>query len=79
MAYLVIEVNADSKSIDDYNAQVLLGGTTKPRVCVNALKTLLDKVLIGAAPATVKMVSKDASTTISTSGTSSTSITLTLT
>lgn len=79
MAYLVIEVSADSKSIADYNDQVLLGGTTKPRVCVNALKNLLDKVLIGAAPATVKMVSKDASTTISTSGSGSTSITLTLT
>jgi hypothetical protein len=68
MAYLVIEINSDL-SIGDLNSKCQ--SATKAREAVEGCRNLLDAVLAGAVDATVKVVSKDAATTINTSGTGS--------
>lgn len=77
MAYLVIEINTGSGglTISDMNASCNMSG--KRFESVNGVVDLLGKILGNGSSATVKIVSKDAATTISTSGTGSASNTFT--
>ena len=73
--YLVIEVTSPDLSIADLNDKCHSAGNSK-----NALNKLIDYlggISGGSYSGTVKVVTKDASTTISTSGAGSTSETYT--
>lgn len=68
--YLVIEIAVDD-AIVDINAQRNIA--TKQYESVNGCIDLLTKIIGGNKPASVKIVGKDATTTIATSGTGSAS------
>lgn len=76
--YLAIEINVDATSIQDFNDKVLRGGSTKPEQVVNQLINYLQGVQLGQYPGTVQLTSKNASSSISTSGSGSTQITLSM-
>lgn len=74
MAYIVIEINSSNYSIADLNAKSA-NGTLNAQQAVNGLQNLLNGIAGGASDGTVKIVVKDAATTINTSGTGSTTVT----
>lgn len=69
--YVVIEIDAPNQSIANLNEKAQEAG--KPHQAVNKLVNLLAAIAGGNIDASVKVVVKDASTTINTSGTGSTS------
>ena len=69
MAYLVIEINTSDFSIADFNSKCQ--NPTNPHDAVVGCRNLLEGILAGATSGTVKVVSKDSSTSISTSGSGS--------
>lgn len=76
MAYIVIEVNASTATIGDLNERCEMA--TKGYESVQGVINLLEAINGGERrPASVKIVTKDVSTTISTSGTGSASNTFT--
>jgi len=78
-SYLAIEIHAGNKSIADLNQTVLNGGATKPEVVLNALINLVSSLQQGGTTGTVQLTSKDSTSSITTSGSGSTQISLTLT
>lgn len=69
MAYLVIEINAGNRSIQDLNE--LMKGATKPQASVNNVKNLIDACQLGTVLATVQVTSRDTTASVTTSGTGS--------
>lgn len=76
MAFIVIEINASLLSIESLNDKCQ--NATNGRDAINGCENLLNAIAGGVAPASVKIVTKDVSTTISTSGTHSVSNTYNL-
>lgn len=74
--YVVIEIDAPQHTIANLNEKSQNSGN--PHQAVNKLVDLLAAITAGAVDASVKVVVKDAATTINTSGTGSTSETYNL-
>ena len=75
MAYVVIEIHT-TDTITDLNARIQ--EPTKPHETVANIRNFCDAIMGGNHPATVKVVTKDAATTIATSGAGSESETYNL-
>lgn len=74
--YIAIEIDAPQQTIATLNDKIQKPGN--PHASVVGLKNLLQAILAGSVDASVKIVVKDAATTINTSGTGSTSETYNL-
>lgn len=72
MAYLTVEINS-SKSIGTLNDQANASGNKQD--VINGIINVLMGMAAGTDSGTVKVVVKDAASTINTSGTGSTSVT----
>lgn len=77
MAYVVIEINAPGLSIAELNQKCHNSGNAHG--AANLLSGLIAGIAGGAQDADLKVVTKDAATTINTSGSGSTSETYDLT
>lgn len=76
MSFVVIELNVPQLSIGTLNDKTQNPGN--PHQAVNLLADLIGAIIAGAVDADVKVVVKDVSTTINTSGSGSTSQTYSL-
>ena len=76
MSYVAIELDIPQHSIATLNDKLQNSGN--PHQAVNKLVDLVAAIAAGAVDASVKIVVKDASTTMNTSGTGSTSETYNL-
>jgi len=74
--YIAIEIDSPQQTIETLNDKLHKPGN--PHNAVVGLKNLLQAILAGSTDASVKIVIKDAATTINTSGAGSTSETYNL-
>ena len=76
-SHLVIIIDVENDSIADLNAKVNFGAD-KPFECLQGCSNYIQGVLAGAIPADVEITTRDTEPAVSTSGTGSAQLQLTL-
>lgn len=65
MAFLTIQIETDGTPIADFNSIALNGDTTNPRAIVQEVINLLDGVMSGCDPSTIKVTTSTNAGTVS--------------